>query len=65
VLMELSRVEQRYDAVVAVIRDGLTVTEVAARTQIAKAALRPLGPRTLRSRTPLQSLCVGRNTPGG
>ena len=28
-LKELSKVEQRYDAVVAVLRDGLTVTEVA------------------------------------
>jgi len=30
-LKELSKVEQRYDAVVAVIRDGMTVTEVAAK----------------------------------
>jgi len=29
VLVELSKVEQRYDAVTAVIRDGMTVTEVA------------------------------------
>jgi transposase InsO family protein len=29
VLVELSKMEQRYDAVLAVIRDGLTVTEVA------------------------------------
>jgi len=29
VLMELSKVEQRYDAVLAVIRDGLTVSEAA------------------------------------
>jgi transposase len=29
VLKELSKVEQRYDAVVAVIRDGMAVTEVA------------------------------------
>ena len=28
-LMELSKVEQRYDAVLAVIRDGMRVTEVA------------------------------------
>ncbi len=28
---EFSKVEQRYDAVVAVVRDGLTVTEVAAK----------------------------------
>jgi len=28
-LKELSKVEQRYDAVVAVIRDGMAVTEVA------------------------------------
>ena len=28
-LLELSKVEQRYDAVVAVIRDGMKVTEVA------------------------------------
>jgi transposase len=31
VIRELSKVEQRYDAVVAVVRDGLTVTEVAAK----------------------------------
>jgi transposase len=29
VLLELSKVEQRYDAVVAIVRDGLRVTEVA------------------------------------
>ena len=29
--MELSKVEQRYDAVLAVIRDGLTISEVADR----------------------------------
>jgi hypothetical protein len=29
VLVELSKVEQRYDAVLAVIRDGLTITETA------------------------------------
>ena len=28
-LVELSKMEQRYDAVVGVIRDGLSVTEVA------------------------------------
>jgi len=28
-LVELSKMEQRYDAVLGVIRDGLTVTEVA------------------------------------
>jgi len=29
VLVELSKVEQRYDAVLAVIRDGLTISEAA------------------------------------
>jgi transposase InsO family protein len=34
VLKELSKVEQRYDAVVAVLRDGLTVTEVAEKVGV-------------------------------
>jgi transposase InsO family protein len=39
VLLELSKVEQRYDAVVAVIRDGLTVTEVAEKFAISRQSI--------------------------
>ena len=38
-LRELSRVEQRYDAVVAVIRDGLAVSEVAAKLGVSRQSL--------------------------
>ena len=38
-LMELSKVEQRYDAVVAIIRDGLSVTEVAEKFGVSRQTL--------------------------
>jgi transposase InsO family protein len=37
--MELSKVEQRYDAVVAVIRDGLTVTEAAEKFGVSRQSI--------------------------
>jgi transposase InsO family protein len=39
VLQELSKVEQRYDAVVAVIRDGLSVSEVALKFGVSRQSL--------------------------
>jgi transposase InsO family protein len=39
VLVEISKVEQRYDAVLAVIRDGLTVTEVAQAFGVSRQSL--------------------------
>jgi transposase len=39
VLLELSKVEQRYDAVLAVIRDGLSVTEAAAACGVSRQSL--------------------------
>ena len=38
-LVELSKMEQRYDAVMAVIRDGLTVTEVAATFGVSRQSI--------------------------
>ena len=38
-LMELSKMEQRYDAVVAVIRDGLTVTEAAEKFGVSRQSI--------------------------
>lgn len=38
-LKELSKVEQRYDAVVAVIRDGFSVTEVARKFGVSRQSL--------------------------
>jgi len=65
--MELSKVEQRYEAVLAVIRDGLTVTEVAKAFGVGRqtvhvwlaryeeGGLAALGDRSHRPRTsPLQ-----------
>ena len=44
-LLELSKVEQRYDAVVAVLRDGLSVTEVAEKFGVHRGhGLRVVGP---------------------
>jgi transposase len=37
--MELSKMEQRYDAVVAVIRDGLTVTEAAEKFGVSRQSI--------------------------
>jgi transposase len=39
VLQEISKVQQRYDAVLAVIRDGLTVTEVAVAFGVSRQSL--------------------------
>jgi len=39
VLKEISKVEQRYDAVVAVIRDGFTVTEVADKFGVSRQSV--------------------------
>jgi transposase len=36
VLKELSKVEQRYDAVMAIVRDGLSVVQVAAKYQVTR-----------------------------
>jgi len=36
VLREFSKMEQRYDAVVAVVRDGLTVSEVAIKFGVSR-----------------------------
>jgi transposase-like protein len=38
VLVELSMVEQRYEAVMAVVRDGQPVTEVAARFEVSPSS---------------------------
>ena len=43
--MELSKMEQRYDAVVAVIRDGLTVTEAVEKFGVS-VSLGPNSPST-------------------
>jgi transposase len=37
--MELSKVEQRYDAAVAIIRDGFSVTEVAEKFGVSRQSL--------------------------
>jgi transposase-like protein len=39
VLTELSKMEQRYDAVLAVVRDGLTVGEVAAAFGVTRQSI--------------------------
>jgi len=39
VIKELTKVEQRYDAVVAVIRDGMTVTEAAEKYGVSRQTL--------------------------
>jgi transposase-like protein len=39
VLMEISKMEQRYDAVVAVMRDGFTVTEEAQKFGVSRQSL--------------------------
>ena len=38
-LTEISKMEQRYDAVLGVIRDGFTVTEVARKFEVAREAI--------------------------
>jgi transposase len=38
-LKELSKVEQRYDAVLAVIRDGMTVNEVAEKFEVHRSTV--------------------------
>ncbi len=38
-LMELSKMEQRYDAVLGVVRDGFTITEVARKFGISRRAV--------------------------
>ena len=38
-LVELTKMEQRYDAVLAVIRDGLTVTEAAEAFGVSRQSL--------------------------
>ena len=45
-LMELSKVEQRYDAVLGVIRDGYTISEVAQAYGSAARASTPGWPAT-------------------
>jgi transposase len=39
VLLEISKMEQRYDAVIAVIRDGFTVTEAAQKFGVSRRSL--------------------------
>jgi hypothetical protein len=41
VLVELSKVEQRYDAVQAVMRDGLTISEAALTYRVSRQTLAP------------------------